>query len=213
MSRKLRLALMALGTMLALSLAIGTASANNLSVDDQDYDVRFRELNFLTPLGPVTCPVTLLGSFHTQTIRKSFKSLIGHIDHARVEDATCANAPTDGATIQQASLPWHVQYDSFVGRLPAIERITLLLVGAGFIIDKGSTECLARTSATEPAKGEIVRNTTTGQATTLVADPDPTIDTVDTTGTLCDLGNVVGRFEGAGVIEDLAGNLVFVRLI
>jgi len=211
--RGILIALAAVAATLALSVGAGLASANNLSVDDQDFDIRIRTLNYVTPLGPISCSVTLLGSFHTQTVRKSFKTLIGHIDHASVEDATCTNAPSDGATIQQASLPWHVQYDSFVGRLPAIERITLLLVGAGFIIDKGSTECLTRTTATEPAKGEIIRNTATGQTGTLVADPDATIDATDTTGTLCDLGNVRGAFEGTGVIEDLAGNLLFIRLI
>jgi hypothetical protein len=110
---------------LLLGLAVSSASANRFSVSNTKFRVTWASLS-LTDLSLVTvrCPVTLEGSLHSATIRKVAGALIGAVTRGIVKGESCTGGK---ATILQESLPWHVTYEGFVGTLPAIEAIILLL--------------------------------------------------------------------------------------
>jgi hypothetical protein len=206
---KILLAALAAATVLAL--AVGSASANRLSVSESEFDIRWTTLTFSDNFfgATVRCPVTLLGRFHSRTITKTAGLLIGYIDHARLgarggSTETCTGGE---ATILTATLPWHVRYRSFTGTLPRITTVTLDLVGAAFRVNLAGTACLVRTDATEPAGGVISLNEA-GQATRL--NPANSIASDDAG---CAFFGVRGSFAGEGVVENRRGGLVFLRLI
>jgi hypothetical protein len=68
--------------------------------------------------------VSLEGSFHSATMRKSEGALIGAITRGIVKGDTCF---AGRATLLQETLPWHVTYEAFDGRLPNIDNIFALL--------------------------------------------------------------------------------------
>ncbi len=188
-------AALAATTLLAITSA---ASARRLAVDDQDFEVRWTPLVLLKSGGTTSCNVTLLGSFHSLTINKSIGSLIGYIDHASL--ASCATF-----AFLTTTLPWHVTYGGFAGTLPSISSITLNVVGLSVMF----TACLAITEVAEPFRA-ISNLNGSGQITGLTADPTASIDLNDMFR--CIIGGDL-EFEGTGLVEDLAGNLLFIRLV
>jgi hypothetical protein len=146
-----------LAAALLLSLAVSTAVARRIQVNEQKFYVKWTNLQFGEPtfgVEPVKCPVTLLGSFHSRTISKVLGQLIGYVNHAVVgRPEACTGGE---ATILSEHLPWHVRYDSFAGTLPAITRVRLQLVGTAFRIHitEINTNCLYTTTETQPAKGD-----------------------------------------------------------
>jgi hypothetical protein len=179
---------------LVLAIAAGTAFAANLSVSSQLFRIVWANLTFSGSSGgfPITCPVTLEGSFHSRTIAKRANSFVAHITSATVDDPNCASGH---ATILRETLPWRVNYQSFSGTLPDIELLMHTLIGAGFSLEPGlDVVCLAQTSTEFPASGNANRSIT-GSITTLEADPDPSIPV---TGDLdCPL---FGKFSGTGQV-------------
>jgi hypothetical protein len=152
MQTRSKLIVASVSAALLMALAVGTTSANRLSISHGNlWKAIFRPLKFVS--GGVTgmaCEITLEGSFHSGTIRKVERALIGHITRASV--GACE---TGKMTFLQDTLPWHVQYLGFIGRLPNIEGVRLILVGVAFRIHEAifGRECLARTTETEPATG------------------------------------------------------------
>jgi hypothetical protein len=212
MQRVVKLALTTLAATLALGITIGTASANVFAVDDQDFEIFFENLGYVTSLGSVVCDVSLLGSFHSLTIDKDAGSLIGHITHMSVDDPNCSAAPGDGVTVLNGTLPWHLTFESWGSVLPEITSITVSVIGLSLALDRGETTCLARTTLAEPMVWIAEVDPVTGQADTLTVDEDFVIDTNDTTGAACDIFGVNVGFGGTGTIEDLEGNLLFIDL-
>ena len=108
---------------LLLAFAITTASARSLSVSNQNIRVTWSSLEFS---GAVTlrCRVTLEGSFHSRTIVKVARTLIGAITRANVDEANCTNA---NFRPRNETLPWHLTYEGFAGTLPNITAIFLLI--------------------------------------------------------------------------------------
>ncbi len=208
MRTRSKLLLAGMAATLLLSFAVGSASARRLAVDDQDFEVKWEPLRFIAGGTTTSCNVTLLGSFHSLTITKSIGSLIGYIDHASVN--RCNEGA--GATILAGTLPWHVTYGGFTGTLPTISSAILNLLGASFEVDPagGLPPCLARTDAAEPGRG-IGNLSAGGQVTGLQADVSQSIDLEDDRF-LCAIGGDA-EFEGTGLVEDLAGNLLFIRLV
>jgi len=155
-----------------LGAAISSAPATRLSLSGNSFRIAWdrnlpnaTDLTFLSTIGPpVTCPVTLEGTFHSQTITKTANLLIGSVTRASVGTSTGSTAAcvSGSATILTASLPWHVQYSSFGGILPNITEITLRLINASFQINNGNV-CLFRTTSTEPGVGiaDVTNPTTT----------------------------------------------------
>jgi hypothetical protein len=121
-----------------LSLAAGTAGANNLRTSEREAEILFATLTMTSDLGGirVVCEVEVLGRFHESTIRKVERTLIGYVNHA-----VARRCSEGGATVTQASLPWHMTYETFAGRLPNITQTNLLLRGAEFEIEAGSISC------------------------------------------------------------------------
>jgi hypothetical protein len=214
--RKLIVTALAASAMLAL--AVGTAHAGWLSISEREFDVRWREMIFANNVNSATlrCAMTLLGTFHSSTIRKIRGLLGGAIDHvvlAPEPNATPATRTpcTGGAvTILTETLPWHLRYDSFSGALPRITLLKVQLINASFrsFLSTDGVTCLTRTDAAEPARANIVANETTGQLVTVT--PEGEIRADDAT---CTFVGVRGLFTGLGTPENRHGRLIFIRLI
>jgi len=182
-----------------LATAVGVAAATRLELDERRFNAKWSSLKFKGPFGEThaNCPITLEGSFHSNTIAKTVGALIGHI--SRATSGTCIEGST---TILQESLPWHITYAGFSGTLPDITLIMINLVGASFQVPL----CLSTTTTARPARGNIELIRERGgllKATNLVADPTFTIP----------CGIATGRFEGTATTEKLAGGQILVRLI
>jgi hypothetical protein len=135
-----RLILTTLITTILMACCITTASANRTSISNKNFRVTWSELQVTSEAGEslLTCPLTLEGSFHSSTIRKVEGALIGHVSRASVTSTSCRGG---SATINQASLPWHVTYVGFIGRLPRIEFQILLLKGVNFTVEVLGQKC------------------------------------------------------------------------
>ena len=182
MRKHSKLILASLTATLFMALAVsGTATARTFSISNMNFRTVWTSLAFKNNLGfgEVRCRVTLEGSFHSQTIAKVEKALIGHVTRATVAEANCTGG---SATVHQESLPWHITYSGFRGILPAINSIRVLMYGARFQIRiPGSGVCNAISEERNQTRGEIFLDEE-GQVENLV--PDRLVQ-VPVTGTLC----------------------------
>lgn len=207
MHNRSKLILTALVAAFALSALVGTASANRLSVSNQNLRVVWSSLTFSGGGFNVRCPVTLEGSFHYRSIVKSAGSLIGFINRAIVRrpctggEAFVLNGTEvlSGATTPN-SLPWHVQYDSFTGTLPRPTGVRLRLVGAAFLIRITflgiPVNCLFRSTEGEGAAFGIANLDATGRVTGLRADETSSIPLNSGSGVCPEEGS----FSGTGTV-------------
>jgi len=212
MIRRLILTITALLTTLAILTP--TATAGRLSTDDLDLYVIWDgadRLTFNVGGTTVACDITLLGSFHSRTIRKTARALIGAIEHVDVNETACNNGTADIT----GPLPWHLSYEAFGGTLPAITFVRLLLSGPDFDIHRTVfpvSNC--RTGETnQNVSGRAIVDTATGVVDSLNAETTPGI-TIDDIGgeSLCDLAGT-GAFSGTGAAGDDEGNALVIRLI
>jgi hypothetical protein len=143
-SRSLLAILLAAGLM---AVAASSASANKLSINEPRFRITWASLEFVEEAFGVDddCPVTLEGSFHSATISKVPRSLIGYITRAGVTNNNCTGGHL---TILQESLPWHVTYERFTGGLPNISSFFILLRGVAWKEETsgpfGNITCLIR---------------------------------------------------------------------
>jgi hypothetical protein len=185
---------------LLLSVAVSSASANNISVTNTRARITWSALRFLDETGAprVTCPVTLEGSFHSATLRKIRGTLIGYVTGAAVKGNSCTGG---SATLLRESLPWHITYDSFSGTLPNITGITLLLHNTAIQVETALTgACLYAADATHRSRGTL-NLSGGGGGTTITPDISatvlrksggilcPTQESYDGTGQVFLLGN------------------------
>jgi hypothetical protein len=181
MARHVRITLAVLTGTLVMAVAITNASANRFSLNGHNFRTVWRSLDYATGgFGATICAVTLEGSFHSNTIKKVEKALIGHVSRASV-----ANLCTGGsATVTTSSLPWKINFDGFTGTLPAIRSIRQLLAGVAFRIAKSvlfTFFCDSTSTEEQPfesetildASGNIIRTT-----------PDPNTS-IPATGVSC----------------------------
>lgn len=198
---------------LMLALAVSAASARNLSSSSQTFRVVWNPLTFASEAGTpeIRCRVTLEGSFHSRSIAKVARALIGSITRAIVGRPCERNTAwafngtetneTLGNTTLPTSLPWHLTYENFSGTLPNITRIGLLLDRARFLLRAtilGFPVLCTYTlnaAAGRNAAG-IAEREVGGALTTLAADPSRLISS-DTGG--CPSG----RFSGSGPVTVL----------
>jgi len=137
-----KLVLTALTAAVVLASAVATASAGRLLASEQSFRVSWASLEFGSPLVTIRCRVTLEGSFHSRTITKTERSLIGAITRAIVAHPGCTNgeAWADNGTEREPletapqRLPFHLTYESFTGALPNISALGLLLSRVSFVI-------------------------------------------------------------------------------
>jgi len=127
-----KLGLTALIAALLLSAAISTAGARSLSVSSQTIRATWSRLEFnQESIGlSVRCQVTLEGSFHSRTIAKVARALIGAITRVDVFTERC----TGGFAKGKPPFPWHITYESFTGTLPTITSVRLLLARFRFLL-------------------------------------------------------------------------------
>jgi len=159
-----------------MAFAATDASARNLSISHTAlFNGIWRQLRFTASTATVAqCDLTLEGSFHYRTMSKVLHALIGHITRARINNCTHGSA-----TVLSSRLPWHITYEGFEGTLPDITAVRLLLTGAELRIHEPvfGTECLARTSTTEPAviAAELTLEYEDTDVRSLIFDPRPGI--------------------------------------
>lgn len=205
MRNRSRTALAALAAAFAMALAASAASANNLSYSNQGFRIIWTSLTFSESGGnfPISCPVTLEGSFHSATLHKVRDAQVAQITRAVVDDPSCSEGH---ATILGESLPWNVLYRSFTGTLPAINGVRHYLINAAFQIEPGlGIVCLARSSTRFPAAGDANREAG-GNITSLATDSSLAIPV---TGTNCPSA---GIFSGSGEVFVLGSSERRVRL-
>lgn len=209
MRNRSKLLLAGLTAALMMATVVGTSSASRLSLSNTRFRTTWASLTFEP--GEVECAVTLEGSFHSATIRKTLEALIGQVTRAIVKNETCTNGH---ATILQEALPWHVRYGGFGGTLPNITFVRLRLVGAAFRVSIPFFEasCLVTTSTANPAVGDaVIERVGTGVVTGLV--PRRELTSIPLTGLCAFLGSAT--FEGPEGRAFLLGNttLLTIRLI
>jgi hypothetical protein len=174
MRTSVKLILTALAASLLLSAAVSTASARIFSTSNQGIRATWTSLEFEGG-AVIRCQVTLEGSFHSRTIVKVARLLIGAITKAQVKQETCTGGR--GSTFNgieryrgitpSNTLPWHVTYESFIGNLPAITGIRILLSRFRFGIEIPGI-CTGRVgSATDNVTALATRNTGTGEITSI----------------------------------------------
>lgn len=193
-----KLLLAGLTAALVLSVAVTSASANRLSVDNKTFRVTWAPLSLVAEAlsEPINCSVTFEGSFHSNTIVKSEGLLIGHVYRASL-------GPCNGggsATINQEALPWHIRYRGFTGTLPNITGVVLGLVGAKFTVHDNGTglTCVTTTTATNPGIGITNVNTTTHLIETIRANENAPIPLRG--NFFCEIGGN-GVFVGNGTVR------------
>jgi len=140
-----KLGLTALVAALLLAAAVGAAGARSLSVSSQTIRATWSRLEFNEEaIGlSLRCPVTLEASFHSRTIAKVSRALIGAITRASFFTERC----TGGSFRSKPPFPWHLTYESFTGTLPNITSVRLLLARFRFLfIIPGLATCEYGTS-------------------------------------------------------------------
>jgi hypothetical protein len=126
--------LTALVAALLLASVVSSAFARNLRVSSRTFRVTWSSLEFAEPVTRITmrCQVTLEGSFHSATIAKVERLLIGAITRANVKEESCTGGRDRP---NNETLPWHVTYENFTGTLPNISTVGLLLSRVSFNIE------------------------------------------------------------------------------
>ncbi|HMI90651.1 MAG TPA: hypothetical protein VK509_04770 [Polyangiales bacterium] len=194
---------------LTFGIAASGASANRLSVSEEDAEIIWPEaedVNFNAGGNTVECSITLLGSFHSRTIKKIANMLVATVSHATLGD--CDN----GTGIIDTRPPWHVRYVNFTGTLPNLTGVTIQLTGPRFTINHTGSGATCITVANSPANSRANVGAG-GLVTGLTSLGTPTIPLDDVGGSfLCDLAGT-GAFSGTANVTDLDGSTVTIRLI
>lgn len=138
-----------------LGVGVGTASARRLRVSSQTFRIAFARIRIESEVIPFNnCPITMEGSFHSESIVKVAAALVGYITRAQLGPCESGHV-----TILRETLPWHLRYTSFSGTLPSIGRVTLDIIE--FAIFTRNTEtgvsCLLRTTAANPLRLSLAR--------------------------------------------------------
>jgi hypothetical protein len=112
--------------------------------------------------------VTLEGTFAGRTIPKVTYTLMGRITEARV--GTRAECTGGEATVLRETLPWHIRYNGFEGRLPNITNIRTLVADASFRVFDAPSNAICLFTSRETTREHIagIFNRETGGAVTSV---------------------------------------------
>jgi hypothetical protein len=203
----------ALSATCLFALATSTASAGTLSTSTDGFLAQWRSLEVVSSLGVVIrCPVTLDGSFHSRTIAKVARSLIGYITLAVIHQTACSNGrgaalngtETYNGTTTPNTLPWHATYESFSGSLPAIQSARLLINRFRFGITVPGI-CTGQYGATtDNISGDFSRELVTGVINTLTPTAGRNIESrIRTDGGICP---ATGTMENTANVSQLTSN-------
>lgn len=123
----------------------GAASGNRLSFSTRAIRVTWNPLDFIEGSSEAviaSCPVTIEGSLHSNTITKTRDLLFGYV----------TRQDFGGCRVLANSMPWHLVYQSFTGTLPRLSGVRLGIVGMTLEFEFVGT-CLYRTSLEAPLSG------------------------------------------------------------
>jgi hypothetical protein len=168
---------------LILSAAVAIAHARRFEFSNTAIRAAWTggfQLNLVTSLVTIRCPVTIEGSLHSRTFGKVSGQLIGYITSAALR-RPCTNGEDwiqngterlSNGTTAPSSLPWHIRYDSFSGTLPNISNILLRLTNVALLFRTPfeSVGCLYITTMVYPM---VVLARITGPGRTIGLSPDP----------------------------------------
>jgi len=156
-----------------LAAVASTASARSFSSSVQTFRSMWTRLEFTNELGfgTLSCAITLEGSFHSRTIAKTAE-LVGAVTRVDIR-RPCTNGE---AVARTETLPWHVTYSGFIGNLPNITGIILLLSRLRIAItlpgecdgEYGSATDNIRSTATREAGGGMTTVEPSNDRTTLI---------------------------------------------
>ena len=205
MQRHTRYIISGLIAALVLAAAVGTAQARRLALSEQFFLSHFPALTFEGSSINIACAVSIEGSFHSRTIEKVARALIGYISEVRIK-RPCTGGEAIAVTRQERggeSLPWHILYERFIGALPNIEGIELTLDNPLFLVSIGGVPCQYRANTSSPMRG-IVNREAGGKVTELLPNtPATNIPKIEgsailcpSTGTLKAVRNIVGTQVG-----------------
>lgn len=151
---------------------VGTAAAQRIEIRGAERGFRIASL-FHVVIGfgsepvAVECPVTLEGSFHSRTLTKVVRGLVGYFSRTAVNEAGCratigpeqeVELPGVKLRFLTETLPWHLQYTFFTGVLPRIASVGVQLVGLALEVYELpiGTRCLYRASVEVPMRYRFV---------------------------------------------------------
>jgi hypothetical protein len=171
--RRTRLLTAALGAIAVLATAIASpALANRLGITEKGFRITWVSMKngiqslpeFRAETVEIICNTTMEGSFHSSTIAKVARALIGYVTRVAVNSSSCREARGGSASFEflTEGLPWHTTYTNFTGTLPVITRVGLSFIGMGLRIVQGARTCLARSTLTSPAGWFITREAGSG---------------------------------------------------
>lgn len=128
MRNRSKLLAAALAATALLGLAVQSASANRLSINESErgFKAVWTTLNLNAERTLARCPVTLEGTFEVSSLAKRPGTRLGTV--------TGATAGTCSMRLLRETLPWEITYNSFTGTLPNITGVTLNLIGVAFQI-------------------------------------------------------------------------------
>lgn len=207
--RHVRLLVVGVTAAAMLAIAAGSASANRLSVPP-NYRFVWRSLNIEDTVteARVLCPVTMEGSFHSQTIRKVRKALIGSVIRADLNSGACTGG---NATIHKETLPWLLTYEDFQGRLPNITDFDELILTPLILIRTATNTCELRMESGHPG-GVNIAVGAGGRLESLKADETKRIPlTNGPGGVFCGLAE--GILSGSGTVTQANGTAATIKLI
>ncbi len=183
---------------LALTAAANAASANNLSVNEDEFELIWRPITFEAGVASIECNLTLLGHFHTRTINKTPGTLVADIDHGRIQGC-------EGGILEflDETLPWNVRFEEWQGTLPTgIANIGVTVSNPRFRMEVSSfANCL--TAITGNAfRGDIAIGGGVATSLTIDADVGLLINDIGGVSFLCDELEFL-FFTGVASIKDL----------
>jgi hypothetical protein len=214
----------------ALGAAAGTAHARNLSIRGAERGIRFTWRGFRVSMvesnvGFATeCPVTMEGSFHSTSMPKINRWLVGYVNRARVAEASCrgiigpeemhgGEAYPVKMQFLTESLPWHLRYASFAGTLPGITSVRIELIGPAIRVYElpSGVACLYRSEAGHPMPYTLTLGA--GRDVTAVR-PDASPAALPlVSGIFCEIGDRGLSYSGDGALSSSSGTTVSISLI
>lgn len=198
MARTAKVLTCALIAATVLATAVGTAGARRLGASEIFFLNHYRATSFTGGGFTVVCAVSLEGSWHSRTIEKVARSLVGYVTEVRVKRPCISGGEGWAMTAQEGrteTLPWHILYERFIGALPNITGIEYTGDNAQYLVNAAGVNCLYAATSASPTKG-IVNREEGGKATALRINEAVAIPEKE--------GNAFcpssGRFVGSGIV-------------
>jgi len=153
--------------LMLLLVMVQDAAANKLwMTGGSQFRITWAPLQISPPLlERVRCSVSMEGSFHSTTMRKVSRSLVGLV--TRFTSAACTGGTV---TVLNGTLPWHVQYETYSGSLPTITALNLRLIGLSLGVTASGVACLFRATESGPLGLIVNRNTATSEVSSVRVD-------------------------------------------